>query len=70
MTDAKLDAYILECTPVEKQRLQEWRHRSRGMRFRYGAVVRTAIGELWESEDSKNKIGETYIYGVITNEDD
>ena len=40
------------------------------MRVRYGAVVRTHIGELWESEDSQNRIGERYIYGVITNEDD
>ena len=40
------------------------------MRVRYGAVVRAPIEELWESKDSQNRIGETYIYGVITNEDD
>ena len=70
MTDTKLDAYILGCKKEERERLQEWRHQSRGTRVRYGAVVRTRIEELWEDEEAQNRIGVRYIYGVITNEDD
>ena len=70
MTDSRLDAYILECMGKEKLRLQEWRHLSNGRRVRYGAVVRTEIKELWESEESQGKIGKAHIYGVVTNKDD
>ena len=36
----------------------------------YGTVVSTNIEELWEDEEMVSMIGEIYVYGIISNEDE
>ena len=70
MNNSKLDSYTLQCPEKEKLRLQEWRHVSNVRVVMYGAVVRTKIEELWEDEYTVSMIGERYIYGIISNQEE